>query len=376
MNFFPFPDPIPLPAPIWLFKALHILTLALHFVAVEILLGGLLVAVWLNFISAGKSGDKSGLRLNAAAALARRLPIVMTYVINLGVPPLLFAQVLYGRMLYTSSVLIGMWWISVIVLLTLCYWLLYKFAADAEQGKPGWWKGLLAWLIAGVIAKIYVSNMTLMIRPEVWADMYAQNANGMALPPSHPLLLLRWGYMLTGGLVVAGLWMLWISTRRSIADTLRPYLFNTGGRLALLAVVLGFLGFQVAGGQAAEVQKALAANMFYHLAGYGWVAMIVLVAAVGGVAAFAKCPQNLIAYAGSLLGFLLIACMVIYRDGIRDMTLLQRGYDVWDPVANKVVTNWSVVGIFLVSFVLGLVILGWLVSVMMRAKNVTEKVNP
>ncbi len=28
----------------------------------------------------------------------------MTYVINLGVPPLLFAQVLYGRAIYTSSV--------------------------------------------------------------------------------------------------------------------------------------------------------------------------------------------------------------------------------------------------------------------------------
>ena len=36
-----------------------------------------------------------------------RLTVVMTFVINLGVPPLLFAQVLYGRALYTSSVLIG-----------------------------------------------------------------------------------------------------------------------------------------------------------------------------------------------------------------------------------------------------------------------------
>jgi len=33
--------------------------------------------------------------------------MVMTFVINLAVPPLLFAQVLYGRALYTSSVLIA-----------------------------------------------------------------------------------------------------------------------------------------------------------------------------------------------------------------------------------------------------------------------------
>ena len=45
---FPAVDPIPLPAPIWLFKLLHIVTLSLHFVAVEMLLGGLLLAVVLS----------------------------------------------------------------------------------------------------------------------------------------------------------------------------------------------------------------------------------------------------------------------------------------------------------------------------------------
>jgi hypothetical protein len=45
MQAFPAVDPIPLPAPIWLFRLLHIVTLALHFVAVEMLLGGLLLAV-------------------------------------------------------------------------------------------------------------------------------------------------------------------------------------------------------------------------------------------------------------------------------------------------------------------------------------------
>ena len=48
MQSFPVVDPIPLPAPIWLLKLLHIVTLALHFVAVEMLLGGLLIAVLLS----------------------------------------------------------------------------------------------------------------------------------------------------------------------------------------------------------------------------------------------------------------------------------------------------------------------------------------
>jgi len=48
MNPFPQVDPIPLPAPVWLLKLLHVVTLSLHFVAVEMLLGGLLLAVGLS----------------------------------------------------------------------------------------------------------------------------------------------------------------------------------------------------------------------------------------------------------------------------------------------------------------------------------------
>ncbi len=61
--------------------------------------------------------------------------------------------------------------------------------------------------------------------------------------------------------------------------------------------------------------------------------------------------------------------MTIYRDGIRDLTLLSKGYDVWNRV---VVTNWSVVGIFLVVFVAGLATIGWLISVVARATRVME----
>src|ERR1700689_5549849 len=135
MHPFPAVDPIPLPAPIWLFKLLHIVTLALHFVAVEMLLGGLLLAVLLSLFS------NSPLATVTARALARRLTVVMTYVINLGVPPLLFAQVFYGRALYTSSILIGVYWISIIVVLTLDYWLLYKFSARLEAGESAWGVG-------------------------------------------------------------------------------------------------------------------------------------------------------------------------------------------------------------------------------------------
>ena len=373
MNLFPAVDPIPLPAPVWLFKALHNLTMALHFTAVEMMLGGILVAAWLNFLGCANRKNQAGSRqLSAAFSMARRLPVVMTFVINLGVPPLLFAQVLYGRALYTSSVLIGLWWISVIVLLTLCYWLLYRFAARAEIGKAAWPFGLTAWVLAEIIARIYSSNMTLMLRPGVWREMYSKSALGAGLPMDDPTITPRWLFMLAGGLVATGLWMIWLAARKQIEPAVRNYLSATGGRLAAAAVLAQIaLAFFVFKAQPEAVKAGLAANLFYKVAGTGWLAVAAIIFLVGAWSAFAKPATALAGWIAASVGFLGIACMALYRDGIRDLTLGLSNYNVWD---RAVVTNWSVVGLFLVLFVIGLGVLGWLISVMLRAKTVSEKV--
>ena len=149
------PDPIPLPAPVWLFKVLHIATLTLHFAALHALLGGLTLGIVWNLL--GRRRPESA-AFKSAAALISRLPVVMTYVINLGVPPLLFAQVLYGRALYTSSVLIGTYWISVIFLLMGGYSLLYVAARRAEAGRDWWHVGLASFVLFAYIGRIYVAN--------------------------------------------------------------------------------------------------------------------------------------------------------------------------------------------------------------------------
>jgi hypothetical protein len=77
----------------------------------------------------------------------------------------------------------------------------------------------------------------------------------------------------------------------------------------------------------------------------------------------------LVGWVGALVVLLVEIMLVVYRDGVRDLTLLSKGYDVWDRV---VVTNWSVVGLFLVLFVAGLGVIGWLVSVVARARKVME----
>ena len=90
---------------------------------------------------------------------------------------------------------------------------------------------------------------------------------------------------------------------------------------------------------------------------------------VGAIAGFGKISAGWLGWAGVLLAVLMEIMLTVYRDGVRDVTLLSKGYDVWDRV---VVTNWSVVGLFLVLFVAGLGVIGWLVSVVARAQKTME----
>ncbi|HWG20421.1 MAG TPA: hypothetical protein VG225_07805 [Terracidiphilus sp.] len=369
MMSFPAVDPIPLPAPVWLFKLLHIVTLSLHFVAVEMLLGGLLLAVALSMFR------RSPVSQVAARAMARRLPVVMTYVINLGVPPLLFAQVLYGRALYTSSVLMGAYWISIIGLLTLAYWLLYRFTARLQASQSAWAAGLGAWVIAGFVARLLSTNMTLMLRPEVWRKMYSASAAGVYLPTGDPTLTPRWLLMMAGGLFVGGLWMVYLAGRRTFSAEEKRLLAGVGGKVAAV-FGLAYLaaGLWAASVQPAAVKAGLAADALYRFAGfagYGWLALVVLAVMVAGAAGFGKLAAGWIGWAGALIVLLVEIAFTVYRDGVRDLTLLSKGFDVWD---RAVVTNWSVVGLFLMLFVGGLAVVAWLISVVARAHKPMEGV--
>ncbi|GAB4453986.1 MAG: hypothetical protein OHK0029_07880 [Armatimonadaceae bacterium] len=365
---FPAVDPIPLPAPVWLMKGLGLLTLALHFVAVFLLLGGLTLAIALNFRGMRPGGSAAR---DVSYAIARRLPVVMTYVINLGIPPLLFAQVLYGRALYTSTVLIGVLWIAIIPLLTLGYWLLYRMSDRIANGKLGAVYGLGSLLIAVGIAQIFSFNMTLMLRPEVWHDMYSASALGLQAPKD-PTVTPRWLFMLTGGMVWGGLGTLLLANLPNLSDDVRRLMQRLGGLAAAIAGVVQIgLGFWVQIAQPTNVQQAVLTHPFYGICGWLFLATAGLTLLLAGAQAFMNKPNLPLTLANIVTGFLAVCGAVLYRDGIRDMTLLAKGFDVWD---RTVVSNWSVIGLFLGLFVIGLVVVGWLISVVAKATPEEEHV--
>lgn len=365
---FPAVDPIPLPAPVWLFKLLHVVTLALHFAAMQLMVGGLVMAAIWAILSRAQGNRTMS---TASGAVVTRLPAVMTYVINFGVPPLLFAQVLYGRAIYTSSVLMGAYWISVIFILILAYWLLYVAAGRAEKGRGWGWIALISAFLILKIGAIYSSNMTLMIRPGVWQGMYAADPSGRQFNSADPTMLPRFLFFMVGGLAVAGAGMILLGLKKTLADGAGEFLTRWGGRILAIGILAqGGLGAWALSVQPEGVMEEVGKNALLAGAEYAWLATAALMVAVGAFAGFSPAARRFpVALAACAVAFLNVASMTLLRDGIRDITLLQSGFDVSN---REMVANWSVVGIFLFLFVVGVGIVVWLASIVARARQEEE----
>ncbi|HEY3330403.1 MAG TPA: hypothetical protein VGK19_10310 [Capsulimonadaceae bacterium] len=366
---FPIVDPIPVPAPIWLMKVLGLLTLALHFVSVQILIGSLL-AVWILSLKA--TSTQSLTYKTAAHVLARRITIVMTFVINLGIPPLLFAQVLYGRALYTSSVLIGVIWIGVVFILMLDYWVMYQIVYRTGAGKPASLMTFIALVLSAGVGRILSMNMTLMLKPEVWKGMYAQSALGFHLPPPDPTAIPRWLFIITGAILTTGLWTLLHSSIVTIDDDVKALLRKLGGHLSVIgAVIVAVVGYFVYSTQPAVVQAGLTDSLYFKVSAAVWCGGVVLAAVLALSQSVRKAINVPVTLVACLMGFLSLCGAVCCRDGIRDITLSNVGFDVWN---RTVVPNWGVLGIFFLLFVITLVVVAWLLLVMKQAKPVSEQV--
>ena len=118
------------------------------------------------------------------------------------------------------------------------------------------------------------------------------------------------------------------------------------------------------------VSEGLAASRVCSIATWAWLGTAALMALLGVGSVVTSAARNMLIPAGAaLVGLLNVIAAVVVRDAIRDVTLAGSGFDVWN---RTVVTNWSVVGLFLLLFVAGLGVVGWLVLVVKNAEGVKE----
>ena len=114
----PVPDSIPVHFG-WL-NFFFILTFVLHLLFMNAMLGCGIIAL----VRSLRGGQQD---LFIAKEISLKLPYTIAFTVNMGVAPLLFIQVLYGSFIYTSSVLMAWYWLSIIGIIIIAYYSAYIF---------------------------------------------------------------------------------------------------------------------------------------------------------------------------------------------------------------------------------------------------------
>jgi hypothetical protein len=362
-NAIPLPDPLPLPAPPALAWFLEILTFLLHLLAMNVLLGGSILAVASR---RGAGGADGAHHRRFLAFFTRYAPVVVAATVSLGVAPLLLVQVLYGRLFFTSSVLMAWFWLAVVPMLIVAYYGTYLLAYRGEAvGRPAPVLGTLVAVLLAAIAFVYVTNMTLMLRPDTFVAAFRASGRGFHLNLGDPSFVPRYLHFLLGAVAVAaaalaGLGALW--RRRD------PEL----GRWALRRGALWF-------GAATGVNFAVGLwflfvqpedRLLYLIGGSKWAAALLAVGILGALGALAVTPLVLQADrpAGPLRGLfgslaVTLVAMILLRDQVRTVALAEAGFTPTPWVEPQ----WGVIAIFLVLLVAALGTIVWMVLALARA---------
>ena len=340
-------DPNPLPAPYWVFKLLLIVTFFLHILAMNLMLGGGVLALVLKWRA--RNHESSG---RMFLILAKKLPVFLPATVTLGIAPLLFLQVLYGQFFYTSSILMAWPWILVLVFVALAYYGFYY--VSYRGGRPGARAGsvlLLSMILIFVVGFLISNNLTLSQTPSRWAGKYFGNPQGWNLNLTEPTLIPRYLHFLLSAVAVGGLLLVLLASAgwKKDQEYARP-LLHFGGKAFMHATMAQFVvGFLLLVSLPRELRMLFMGDNL-------WATGLLLIGVTGGIGAImimsgALRQENVRAAVLYVPGILVvvIASMSLMREILRDAYL--KPY--FNPGQFAVATQWSVLLLFLVFFLAG-----------------------
>jgi cytochrome oxidase Cu insertion factor (SCO1/SenC/PrrC family)/Cu/Ag efflux protein CusF len=361
----PLADPLPQPAPPGLLWALLQLTFLLHLVAMNVALGGCVLALHWRF-----SRREEGALQRAAllAFFAKALPVAVAATVTLGVAPLLFVQVLYGRLFFTSSILMAWFWLAIVPLVILAYYGAYllAFGGEALGGRARGVAGLVALLFA-TVAFLQVQNATRALRPDTFLDAYRADGRGLTLNLGDPTFWPRYLHLVLGAVAVAALGTaLYGALRRAQDPPLAAWAVRRGTTVfgvATAANVFAGMLFLLAQPKTVLIRLVGGDAWAMSLLALG----ILLGIAAAGLALLALGAKDAVratwAQAGLLAATLVV--MVLLRDQVRQIALRDAGFE--HP--GRVATQWGPLAIFTVLLVVAAVTIAWMVRVFARGRR-------
>ena len=322
-------DVVPLPLSAGTFKVLLLLTFGIHILAVDIGVGGSMVCLLLAY-----RGKTSPAHKAIARAVAVVLPPAVTFAITLGVAPLLFVQLLYGRFLYTSSILMALPWMSFIVALIAGYGLLYRHTGLLKKDKLSLPVGIASALLLLWLGFLWTNNTTLMLRPDHWSEIARTSAHGGTLNLGDPSVVPRFLHMALAMFAAAALFL---GASTIFFGEGAPFDVTIARRFGMKAFAHATslqlaLGPSVILLQRPDIRSGLLGSARVLVAlGLG------VPAAIAAIVTALRGADPSTGRRGVVVPFVLIhvtiAAMVVLRDAVRDISLEAAGFHVEDTPA-------------------------------------------
>ncbi len=194
----PTPDAIPVH---WGWLKLFLLaTFFLHLLCMNTMLGIGIIALFKSLFNSPGSTEYN-------REISVKLPYTIAFTVNLGVAPLLFIQVLYGQFIYTSSLLMAVYWLSITAILIIAYYSAYLHQYTFDAAGPARTVFMAITVInLLVIGFFFSNNMSMMLSPEKWIR-YFSTPDGTLLNLAEPTLIPRYLHFVLSAVAVGGLFM-------------------------------------------------------------------------------------------------------------------------------------------------------------------------
>lgn len=338
------PNTDTIPAPDWIFEILGIVTLTIHLLFINVVLGGSLVMLVNRFM--GNEGDGA---LHQPGI--KKIPPTIALAINFGVAPLLFVQVLYGHLIYSSSVLMGVYWLLIIPVLIVAYYAAYVHARKYKSEGLSKIALIISIAVMLYIGYMFTNNMTLMLHPEQWKE-YFNNADGTILNNSDATVLPRYLHFVSASLAIGGLFfsIVWKFKKEADED-------KKSGNIETGLKIFGiFTGAQIVIGL--WFLMALPREVMLEFMGGNLTATIILMLGIlSGVGALITAFTKKLMPTVYMLVITVIA-MVISRANLRTFYLK----DIFETGSLELSPQYGVMGLFLLVFAIGLGIVFYMIK--------------
>jgi hypothetical protein len=335
------PDSNFLSGPLWLVTSLHILTLSLHFVAMNFVVGGILIVL------TGKSERKW--ENTTVRRFIGLFPVAMALTVTLGVAPLLFLQLVYPQQVYSAAIVSAWFWLLIIPAVILAYYLLYasSFAGKKQTGSQR--RFLLPALLGLLyVSLVYSSVFAMAEKSDLVHRLYARGQQGWIWNPEVGDYMLRWLHTILGAITGGGFFAGLVGKNDPEFFPAAKRMFTYGMAAASIAglAYLLFPGDQL--------------RAFMQTPGI-WVLTAGIALSAGGLHFFYRHSFML----SGLTLFISIVTMVWSRHELR----LLRLQGQFDPSSWRVSTQWSPLLLFVVCFVIALALVAYMLRLYVRSER-------